>query len=230
MVLQVRTHPDDQCENTISALNTPKSPCLQVLVARRPHPPFQGMYALPSGPLEPEETLGASAFRHLSQKMDIDALSYMEQIGTRSDARRDPSQRTVATAYLGLVPAGINTALPAHARWISLNQLPEMAYDHADIIGEGADRLRAKLSYTNIAFALAPPDFTIAELTNIYRAALGREVSPTNLQRVLSRRGQLIPTGQQERPGSKGGRPARRYRFTKQTLQVTDPFAILRPS
>ena len=162
--------------------------------------------------------------------MDIAALSYMEQLGTRSDPSRDPSQRTVATAYLGLVPSQVKTTIPTYAQWMPVNHLPQMAYDHADIISEGVDRLRAKLSYTNIAFALAPPDFTMAELTHLYQAALGHEVSPTNLQRVLTRRGQLAPTGQRKAPGTKGGRPARRFRFTKHTLQVTDPFAILRPS
>ena len=206
------------------------SPQLMVLVAQRDHSPFQGLPALPSGPLEPAENLGASAFRHLSEKMDIAALSYMEQRGTRSDPSRDPSQRTVATAYLGLVPSQVKTTIPTYAQWMPVNHLPQMAYDHANIISEGVDRLRAKLSYTNIAFALAPPDFTMAELTHLYQAALGHEVSPTNLQRVLTRRGQLAPTGQRKAPGTKGGRHARRFRFTKHTLQVTDPFAILRPS
>ncbi|MDU5317053.1 MAG: NUDIX domain-containing protein [Varibaculum cambriense] len=167
------------------------SPQLMVLVAQRDHSPFQGLPALPSGPLEPAENLGASAFRHLSEKMDIAALSYMEQLGTRSDPSRDPSQRTVATAYLGLVPSQVKTTIPTYAQWMPVNHLPQMAYDHANIISEGVDRLRAKLSYTNIAFALAPPDFTMAELTHLYQAALGHEVSPTNLQRVLTRRGQL---------------------------------------
>ena len=178
------------------------SPQLMVLVAQRDHSPFQGLPALPSGPLEPAENLGASAFRHLSEKMDIAALSYMEQLGTRSDPSRDPSQRTVATAYLGLVPSQVKTTIPTYAQWMPVNHLPQMAYDHANIISEGVD----------------------------YQAALGHEVSPTNLQRVLTRRGQLAPTGQRKAPGTKGGRPARRFRFTKHTLQVTDPFAILRPS
>ncbi|MDU4244382.1 MAG: NUDIX domain-containing protein, partial [Varibaculum cambriense] len=182
------------------------SPQLMVLVAQRDHSPFQGLPALPSGPLEPAENLGASAFRHLSEKMDIAALSYMEQLGTRSDPSRDPSQRTVATAYLGLVPSQVKTTIPTYAQWMPVNHLPQMAYDHANIISEGVDRLRAKLSYTNIAFALAPPDFTMAELTHLYQAALGHEVSPTNLQRVLTRRGQLAPTGQPKAPGTKGGR------------------------
>ncbi|MGH3621812.1 MAG: NrtR DNA-binding winged helix domain-containing protein, partial [Sciscionella sp.] len=90
-------------------------------------------------------------------------------------------------------------------------------------------RLRAKLSYTNIGFALAPPTFTISALRELYSAALGYRVSATNLQRVLSRRGLLEPSGGTAQPGPAGGRPAALFRFTKHGMSVTDPFAVLRP-
>jgi hypothetical protein len=90
-------------------------------------------------------------------------------------------------------------------------------------------RLRAKLSYTNVGFALAPPVFSIAELRDVYVAALGYEVTATNLQRVLLRRGVLEATGEMAPPGRAGGRPAMLYRFAFPSLEVTDPFAVLRP-
>ena len=71
----------------------------------------------------------------------------------------------------------------------------------------GRERLRAKLSYTNLGFALAPPTFTISELRELYAAALGHEVSATNLQRVLVRRELLEDTGERRPPGPHGGRP-----------------------
>ena len=91
------------------------------------------------------------------------------------------------------------------------------------------ERLRAKLSYTNVGFALAPPTFTISELRVLYRAALGHDVSATNLQRVLLRRRLLEPTGELREPGRAGGRPATVFRFRTRNLEVTDPFAVLRP-
>jgi 8-oxo-dGTP diphosphatase len=91
------------------------------------------------------------------------------------------------------------------------------------------DRLRAKLSYTNLGFALAPPEFTISALRELYSAALGHRVSATNLQRVLARRGALISTGDTAAPGPSGGRPAALYRFAERGMRVTDPFAVLRP-
>ncbi len=93
----------------------------------------------------------------------------------------------------------------------------------------GRERLRAKLSYTNLGFALAPATFTISELRDLYAAALGHEVSATNLQRVLLRRGVLAATGERRPAGPSGGRPAEVYRFRASELEITDQFAVLRP-
>ena len=91
------------------------------------------------------------------------------------------------------------------------------------------NRLRSKLSYTNLGFALAPPSFTLAELRDLYAAALGHPVGATNLQRVLLRRELLEDTGEYRRYGSGGGRPATIYRFRSDRLEITDQFAVLRP-
>ena len=91
------------------------------------------------------------------------------------------------------------------------------------------ERLRGKLSYTNLGFALAPPAFTMAELRDLYSAALGHQVSATNLQRVLLRRRLLEDTGDQRHYGRGGGRPATLYRFRSGALEITDQFAVLRP-
>ena len=89
--------------------------------------------------------------------------------------------------------------------------------------------MRAKLSYTNVGFALAPATFTISELREIYVAALGHDVSATNLQRVLVRRGELERVEGLRPPGRAGGRPAALFRFASKHLEVTDEFAALRP-
>ena len=104
-----------------------------------------------------------------------------------------------------------------------------MAFDHGPFVLAGRERLGAKLSYTNIGFALAPATFTISELREIYRAALGHELSATNLQRVLVRRGVLEQTGERRDPGRAGGRPPAVFRFRSRDLEITDQFAVLRP-
>lgn len=202
---------------------------LSVLAWRRARAPYAGAWALPSGPVAPDETIGECVRRRLTAELDLGEIAHLEQLRTLSDPGRDPFQRTIATAYLGLVPSSSEPQLPDHAQWLAVTELPAMAFDHADVVEEAAARMRAKLSYTNLAFALAPAEFTLAELRDIYVEALGHEVAVTNLQRILLRRGQLEWTGAHAEPGEHGGRPARLYRFTARELEITDPFAVLKP-
>jgi 8-oxo-dGTP diphosphatase len=119
--------------------------------------------------------------------------------------------------------------VPADTSWHAVDSLPRTAFDHGAIALAGRERLRGKLSYSNIGFALAPETFTLAELRDIYAAALGYDVSATNLKRVLLRRGAIAPTGERRSHGPSGGRPAEVFRFRTPKLEVTDPFAVFRP-
>jgi len=202
---------------------------LQVLLWRRAREPYAGRWALPGGRLDPDETLERSIRRHLAEKVDVRELAHLEQLETRSEPERNPAERELATAYLGLVPTGVDPAVPDDTAWHPVTRLPELAYDHGPITFAGRERLRAKLSYTNAGFALAPETFTISQLREIYRAALGHDVAATNLQRVLLRRRVIEPTGERRSPGRAGGRPAAVFRFRARTLEITDQFAVLRP-
>jgi ADP-ribose pyrophosphatase YjhB (NUDIX family) len=202
---------------------------LQVLLWQRALEPYAGSWSLPGGELSPGETLERSIRRHLAAKVDVRELSHLEQLDTRSEPERNPLRWELATAYLGLVPTDVDPALPGDTSWHPVDALPALAFDHAPIVLVGRERLRAKLSYTNIGFALAPETFSISELRGLYRAALGHDVSATNLQRVLLRRHLLVPTGRRREPGRAGGRPAALFRFAIARLEITDPFAVLRP-
>jgi len=202
---------------------------LQVLLWERALEPFAGAWSLPGGYLEGDETLEQSIRRHLAAKVDVRRLTHLEQLETRSDPDRHPTERQLATAYLGLVPTDIDPAVPADTTWHPVDRLPRMAFDHGGIVLAGRERLRAKLSYTNLGFALAPETFTIPELRELYAASLGHEVSATNLQRVLVRRELLEETGERRPPGPHGGRPASVFRFRTRELAVTDQFAVLKP-
>ena len=202
---------------------------LQVLLWQRAQEPFAGAWALPGGYLQPGETLEQSIRRHLAEKVDVRELAHLEQLESLSDPARHPEEWQLATAFLGLVPSDVDPAVPADTAWHPVDGLPTLAFDHRRVTLAGRARLLAKLSYTNLGFALAPQTFSISELRDLYSAALGHEVSATNLQRVLLRRGVLEPTGEQRPPGRAGGRPAALYRFRSRRLEITDQFAVLRP-
>jgi ADP-ribose pyrophosphatase YjhB (NUDIX family) len=202
---------------------------LSVLMWRRAKPPHARRWALPGGGVRADERLRTAILRQLAEKVDVHEVAHLEQLATHSNIKRDPRVRVLATAYLGIVPSSATPLLPADTAWQPVANLPHTAFDHAEFIAAAVDRLRAKLSYTNIGFALAPDTFTMSELRDIISAALGYPVAQTNLARVMTRRGLIMPTGRLTTSGRAGGRPAMTYRFRSRELAVTDPFAVLRP-
>jgi ADP-ribose pyrophosphatase YjhB (NUDIX family) len=202
---------------------------LQVLLWQRAMPPHAGRWALPGGRLRPDEDVEHSVRRQLAEKVDVREVAHVEQLAVFSTPDRVPGPRVIASAFVGLVPSDADPAAPPDTVWHPLSELPDTAFDHGAIVRRARDRLRAKLSYTNLGFALAPREFTISALREHYAAALGHPVSATNLQRVLERRSVLVPTGALAAPGPAGGRPAALFRFAEPTLRVTDAFAVLRP-
>jgi len=202
---------------------------LCVLLWQRAREPFSGAWSLPGGTLAEDESLESTIQRHLATKVDVREVAHLEQLGTWSDPARHPDRWELATAFVGLVPLGVDPRVPPDTTWHSVAAPPETAFDHGAIILAGRDRLRAKLSYSNIGFALAPETFTLAELRAVYEAALGYDVSATNLKRVLVRRGAIEAVGRRRAHGPSGGRPAELYRFRARQLEVTDQFAVFRP-
>jgi 8-oxo-dGTP diphosphatase len=206
-----------------------RQPALNVLLWQRAREPERDKWSLPGGRLGDDEDLTSSVRRQLAEKVDLRELAHLEQLAVFSDPARMPGTRTIASTFLGLVPSPATPALPPDTRWHPVNALPEMAFDHGPMVAHARTRLVAKMSYTNIGFALAPREFVLSTLRDIYGAALGHQVDATNLQRVLARRGVITPTGTTARSGRSGGRPAALYRFTEARYRVTDEFAALRP-
>ncbi|MCE3554554.1 NUDIX hydrolase [Pseudonocardia sp. RS11V-5] len=213
----------------LAAVLQVREDALQVLLWQRGKDPARGRWALPGGMLGDTEDVEESVRRQLAEKVDVREVTHVEQLGVFSTPERVPGIRLVATAFLGLVPSDVDPAVPDDTAWFPVDDLPETAFDHAEIVHDARDRLRAKLSYTNLGFALAPREFTVSALRELYVAALGHPVSATNLQRVLTRRHVLEATGETAPPGPAGGRPAAVFRFTERALRVTDASAVLRP-
>ncbi|MCV7414214.1 NUDIX hydrolase [Mycolicibacterium litorale] len=207
----------------------PEHPALHVLLWQRALEPERGRWSLPGGRLGHDEDLTTSVRRQLAEKVDLREVAHLEQLAVFSDPARVPGTRTIASTFLGLVPSPATPALPADTCWHPVSELPEMAFDHGPMVEHAHTRLAAKLSYTNIGFALTPTEFALSTLRDIYGAALGYQVDATNLQRVLERRNVITRTGSTARSGRAGGRPPALYRFTESRYRVTDEFAAFRP-
>ena len=209
--------------------NRTQKPQLNVLLWQRARDPQKGTWSLPGGRLRNDEDMTTSVLRQLAEKVDLRELAHLEQLAVFSEPARVPDVRMIASTFLGLVPSPATPELPPDTRWHPVNALPPMAFDHGPMVTHARTRLVAKMSYTNIGFALAPKEFALSTLRDIYGAALGHQVDATNLQRVLARRGVITQTGTVAQSGRSGGRPAALYRFTDSQLRVTDEFAALRP-
>jgi ADP-ribose pyrophosphatase YjhB (NUDIX family) len=198
---------------------------LETLLWRR----AEDLWSLPGGFVREGETLDRAMRRHLLEKVGVADVGHVEQLDTRSVADTHPELWLLDIAHLVLIPRGAEVRTPPDTEWHPVDALPSIAFGHAGAVHRAHERLRGKLSYSNVAFALGPERFTLRELATIYEAVLGYAVSPTNLGRVLGRDGLLEPTGATRAAGSSGGRPAAEFAFTRQELVVSRPLAAFRP-
>ena len=171
-----------------------------------------GSLGASGGRLSDDEDLTSSVRRQLAEKVDLREIAHLEQLAVFSEPRRVPGCAPSRPRSWGwCLPA--RPELPPDTRWHPVNDLPPMAFDHGPMVAHAQARLVAKLSYTNIGFALAPTEFALSTLRDIYGAALGYQVDATNLQRVLARRGVITRTGRPPIRAAVGADPAM-YRFT----------------
>jgi len=201
---------------------------LKILLIQRLEPPFKGAWALPGGFVRvgdafenQGEDVDAAARRELSEETGLptDAV-FLEQLYTFGKAGRDPRMRVISVAYYALVRPGLAPFAEAggdavNATWHSISELGsvELAFDHTEIVDTAIERIRGKLSYSDIAFQLVPKSFSIAELRAVFEVIDGVTYDPGNFRRRFMR---MIDDGIIEQaPGKRftGARPAKVYRF-----------------
>jgi len=192
---------------------------LNVLLVRRGVPPYEGMWAIPGGFKRPAESLNEAAQRELAAETGVDSAGLLAQFGAYGDPGRDPRMNVVTVAYLavlrevGAIVPGTDAAAAALIRVSDvLNGKIELAFDHARIVGDAVERVRADLDSTGIATAFVGPTFTVAELRAVYEAVWGVQLDGANFRRSVVGDGWVIPTGRRARPGANGGKPAELFR------------------
>jgi len=190
---------------------------LSVLLQRRAEEPFAGSLALPGGFVGIDEPLDAAARRVLTDKAGLIARdsAWLEQLYTFGDVVRDPRMRTVSVAYFALLPDSLLQKAVESREDLTLAPVTDpdevMAFDHAAIIGTAHDRLRGKLDYTSIAFALLPDLFTLRDLQIVHEAIKGTSFNKPAFRRRMLDSGWIEPTGQRE--SDTPFRPAELYRM-----------------
>ncbi|MFQ5660254.1 MAG: NUDIX domain-containing protein [Gammaproteobacteria bacterium] len=185
---------------------------LKVLLIRRASEPFKGHWALPGGFVEIDEDLEDAALRELKEETGITGV-YLEQLYTFGKPDRDQRERVISVAYYAMAPFERLAIKPAsdarEVTWTACNQLPPLAFDHANIVNIAHNRLASKLGYSTIALQFMPEKFTLSELQRVYEIIQGGSLDKRNFRKRMLAYGCIADTGKKRRNGNH--RPARLY-------------------
>lgn len=215
------------------AVFTLRGGLLCVLLVQRGDHPYLGYWALPGGFVHAGESAEQAAGRELAEETGTTFTGHLEQLRTYSDPGRDPRMRVVSVAHVALAPrlpdprAGGDAAA---ARWWPVEDLgldgtaspdsPALAFDHARILADALDRVRAKLEYTTLAASFVDEPFTLADLRRVYAAVWGTAPDLGNFRRKVLSTGGFVTEAERSpaAAGPAGGRPPLLYRRGPATL------------
>lgn len=188
---------------------------LKLMLIKRKNPPYKDCWAIPGGFVEIDESIKMAAMRELREETGILCGTALEQLGAYGEVNRDPRTRVISIAYIALIsPATFSYEMIAgdDAKEVKLfevylddeltfNEDIKLAFDHAQIIKDGINRLREKLKYTDIAFELLDKtSFTIRDLHRVYQAISGKSILITNFRRTVEntyiKEGKVKETGE----------------------------------
>lgn len=178
---------------------------LNILLIQRGLEPYKDMWALPGGFMRPEDkSAEACAYRELHEETDVEDI-YIEELGTFSSHDRDPRERVITIAFFALVVKeryhvrGGDDARAAE--WFPVKDLPQLAFDHKEIVDTALKRLRQRIHFEPIGFHLLDKEFTMTQLRNIYLAILDppendtKSIERRNFQKKMLKLGYIKETG-----------------------------------
>jgi 8-oxo-dGTP diphosphatase len=174
---------------------------LKILLVKQDDPRHQGNWALPGGWMRNDENLRDAANRLLEELTGISDL-FLEQLKTFGRVDRFPNDRVVTIAYYALVSADNYSLIAGHSAadvsWHSINALPDLVYDHAEIIEHGLKVLRHQVCHQPIGFNLLPEKFTLLQLQALYEAILNTTLDKPNFRRKIMKMNLLSPCNEKQ--------------------------------
>jgi len=188
---------------------------LKLLLIKRNFEPQTGKWSLMGGFLQENETLDDAASRILHTLTGLHDV-YLKQFHTYSDVNRDPAARVISTAYYALIKIedsneGLTTDHDAH--WFDFHDIPNLIFDHEEMVGEALDIIRHESRFHPIGFELLPEKFTIPQLQKLYEAINQVHLDSANFRKKIRSMNFLERLEEKEREGSKRG--AFLYKFNK---------------
>ena len=174
---------------------------LKVLLIERANEPYSGHWAFPGGFLDMDESAEDCAKRELFEETGLNNV-FIEQLYTFTQPNRDPRGRVITIVYYALIKQAdyvITAGDDAkQAKWFSLNDIPQLAFDHEEILQTAMIRIKGKIRYQPIGFELLDEKFTIPELQHLYEAILNVKLDRRNFYRKIMATKLLIPLNEKK--------------------------------
>ena len=180
---------------------------LKVLLIKRDFEPEKGNWSLMGGFLKKDETLDDAATRILYRLTGMHDV-YMEQLYSFSEVNRDPVERTISTSYYAIINIEKhNEELIENfgAKWFSLSEVPNLIFDHDDMLDKAIKRLRRRTSINPIGFELLPEKFTMRQLQKLNEAILDKEIDKRNFINKINSMDILVKLNEKDMTSSTKG-------------------------
>ncbi|MCC5928068.1 MAG: NUDIX hydrolase [Cyclobacteriaceae bacterium] len=179
----------------------------KLLLIQRGFAPEKEKWSLMGGFLQPEETLDDAAQRILHQLTGLQHV-YLEQMHSFSKPDRDPIERVVAVTYFALIDIEkyqqqISDSF--HARWFAMNELPQLIFDHQEMVQMALNKLRYKAAFHPILFELLPEKFTLPQLQAMYEGLYDTKIDKRNFTRKVLSTKLLKKQNEKDKSNSKKG-------------------------
>jgi len=192
-------------------------------------------YALPGNLIREDENLDEAAERVLDELTGLSEI-FLEQFGsfgapdrlTKEDdlawlksIRAQPDARVITVAYYSLIRADQYeihaSGFAKEAFWYDIDNLPNLGFDHREIIDGALGELKFKSKYQPLGFELLPEKFTLGQLQKLYEAILKTDLDKRNFRRKILKMSFLVPL--KEKQKGVPHKPARYYMFDKEMYQ-----------
>lgn len=197
---------------------------LKLLLIKRDFEPEKGNWSLMGGFLKKDESLDAAAGRVLNTLTGLKNI-YLEQLYAFGEIDRDPVERTVSVAYYALIDIHSHDKelVKQHsASWFSINDVPDLIFDHNKMVDAALKRLRFKASHQPVGFELLPDRFTLPELQKLYEGIYDTRLDKRNFRRRILSMDVLVKTDEKQKKYSKKGAFLYEFDKDKYTQKVTD--------
>lgn len=197
---------------------------LKLLLIKRDFEPEKGNWSLMGGFLKKDESLDAAAGRILNTLTGLKNI-FLEQLYAFGEVDRDPVERTVSVAYYALIDIHSHDKelVEQHcASWFSINDVPDLIFDHNKMVDAALKRLRFKASHQPVGFELLPDRFTLPELQKLYEGIYDTRLDKRNFRRRILSMDVLVKTDEKQKKYSKKGAFLYEFDKDKYTQKVTD--------